>query len=302
MASHTLRGIEAKISAGDFYDAQQMVKTVQRRLCLKKQHSASADLCVESARRFNAAGKFDLAADLGKDLVAVFEDTKAEPNAENLGRVGALLEDIPPMEAVTLKYAVLHRALKWSSAFIPGGHPDIHKIAAKSYWAESDYGKCQAHYVFCGDGQGLADMVREWSQLGYTCERDLFALRTLLILLSLEDLSTAHSFWSSMAGSEIASCGTSEPKEDFTVPSAPLPALQFGTFVLTSARARHLEFFRAVRAKYTLVTRRDCTFDKYLDEIEVKVFGAQQQRNGLGAIFEALMGGVGGGGNSVVGT
>ena len=39
-------------------------------------------------------------------------------------------------------------------------------------------------------------------------------------LLSLEDLSTAHSFWSSKMSSVGASFGASETKKDFTVPSA----------------------------------------------------------------------------------
>jgi len=293
-----LTRIEAKIAAGDFYDAQQMVKTMHRRLVIQGKHGASADLCVKSAQRLCGAGQYELAADLGKELVASLEAQRAPPDQRNVKLIEALLSGIPPHEAVVPKYAVIHRALSWSSATVSSGHPEVHRIAAMCYWSEQEYGKCQGHYVYCGDGPGLARMVREWRATGYPCEGDLFALRALLILLSLDDLMTARTYWAAMVGEDIASCGAvSDLPETGTDPSAPPPpAVQCGTFLLAAAEAKSLEFFRAVRAKFTLVMRRDASFDKYLDEVEVRVFGAQQQRGGLGALLEAFMGGGGGGG------
>ena len=63
----------------------------------------------------------------------------------------------------------------------------------------------------------------------------------------------------SVTGKLVHYPGASETMKDLTVPSAPFPTHQFGTFVLVSARALHFESFRAVRVKYTLSTRRDCS-------------------------------------------
>merc|ERR1712151_1197871 len=93
-----------------------------------------------------------------------------------------------------------------------------------------------------------------------------------------------------------ASSSTSAPVESER--AVPAPAEQCGGFLLAAVEAMNLDFFRVVRAKYTLVARRDATFDKYLDEIEARAFGERRQRGGLGAIFDALLGGGGGPGGA----
>lgn len=302
------RSIEEKISTGQHYDAQQMVKTVHRRLCAKGKHAEAAKLCVDSAARFSGAGEHELAVDLGKDLVSSLESCQESPSEENLAQIEAILHAVPKNAATPVKYALMQQALKWSSASCSTGHPRLHRLAATSYWAEGEFGKCQGHFVFCGDGVGLAEMVSEWRQRGYPNERDLFSLRLLLILLSLNDLVTARSFWDAVnAGTKLpgeqavttsSAARSDEPEGPARAEgeaSVPEPPVQCGTFLLAAAEARSLEFFRMVRGKYALVIRRDATFDKYLDEIELKVFGAQVQRNGFGALFEMLLGGGGGG-------
>lgn len=293
------RSIDQRIAAGQHYDAQQMVKTVHRRLCTKGKLAEADSLCVDSAARFSAAGEHELAVDLGKDFVASLEARRAVPSEESLAQIEAIVQAIPKNAAAPVKYALMQQALKWSSATCSQGHPRIHRLAATAYWAEGEFGKCQGHFVFCGDGLALAEMVGDWRKLGYPNERDLFALRMLLILLSLSDFVTARSFWDAAhAAIRLPSpWGTSEAKSaaEGEREACPEPPVQCGTFLLCAAEARSLEFFRMVRGKYALVIRRDPTFDKYLDEIEVNVFGVQAQRSGFGALFEMLLGGGGGG-------
>jgi hypothetical protein len=309
------RSIDEKIAAGEYYDAQQMVKTLHRRLCAKRKHEEADKLCVESAARFSLAGQHELAVDLGKDLVSSLATRKEEPADENLALIEAILQDIPSKVASHPKYALMHQALKWSSASAAcsTGHPRLHRLAAMSHWADGDFGKCQGHFVFCGDGPGLAEMLRAWRTKGYANEQDLFSLRLLLILLSLNDIATARSFWDDVNEIRLlpaAAASSSEFQTDqalASVPSAssssspaqvPVPpeeqvpeaAVQCGTFLLAAAEGRNLQFFRCVRAKYLLVFRRDPTFNTYLDEVEAKVFGIQAQPQGIGAFFDLLLG------------
>lgn len=281
-AANCSRSVDEKINAGQYYDAQQMVKTLYRRLCARAEYLAAGQLCVDLAARFSSVGEYELAANLGQDLVSSLELRKEPPSDENLSQIEAITSGIPSNAAASQKYALMHKALKWSSAFCSSGHPRLHRIAALSHWADGDFGKCQGHYVFCGDGPGLAKMVSEWRQKGYAIERDLFSLRVLLILLSLDDLTTARSFWDAVNRGEtlFENCKAECPE----------PAVQFGTFLLAAAERRSIKFFRIVRGKYHLVIRRDRTFDKYLDEIEAKVFGSQAQKNGIGALFDLLLG------------
>lgn len=287
------KSIEEKIASGEHYDAQQMVKTLHRRLCSKGEWPAAADFCVESACRFSAVDHHELAADLGKDLVESYEASEVPPSDESLGRVEAIFGSIPPRRAVAPKYAFLHRALKWSAGSATNGHPRLHHLAAQSYWAEKEFGKCQAHFVYCGDGPSLANMVSEWRKSGYPNEKDLYSLRTLLILLSLNDLVTARTFWDAItAGAASPASAAARAAQNSQLP-VPEPPVQCGTLLLAAGEARSHDFFRAVRSKYAIVLRRDHTFNKYLDEIEARVFGCQQPRAGLGALFEALLGGGG---------
>lgn len=293
------RGIEEKIKSGDYYDAQQMVRMLHRRLTSKAQHAAAADLIVECAGRFSAVERFDLAADLGKDLVSGFESAEAPVTDENVARVGSVIESIKPHEAVTAKYAMMSKALKWSTESSPSGHPGLHRLAAKSYQAEEEFGKCQSHYVFCGDGPGLADMVQEWSLSGYPNEKYLFVLRILLILVSLEDLTTGRAFLDAVSAwdrksSSVGQVAADSAGSEVTAQPAPEPALACATFLLAAAEAKSFLFFRSVRTRYALVLCRDSTFENFLDTIEEKIFGVKAQKGGLGALFEALLGGMGG--------
>jgi hypothetical protein len=284
-----------------------MVKTLYRRLCAKAQYAEAGQLCVDLAARFSRVGEFELAANLGQDLVSSLELRQEPPTDENLSQIEAILQGIPSNAASSQKYALINKALKWSGAVCTTGHPRLHRIAALSHWADGEFGKCQGHYVFCGDGPGLAKMVREWRQKGYAIERDLFSLRVLLILLSLNDIATARSFWDVVNEGEALDLQVVETDADFKEANwsyeeraiaaekaleaaVPEPALQFGTFLLAAAESRSIKFFRIVRSKYTLVSRRDRTFDKYLDEIEAKVFGSRAQPNGIGALFDLLLG------------
>jgi len=290
MSTSVRRAINAKIEAGDYYDAQQMVKTAFRRLGSKGQLAAALDFCVHSAGEMSNAGEHDLAADLGNDLVDSLVSAKEKPSSENLALIEKVMTKIPAHAAMVSKYRLLNSALKWSAGESSQGHPQLHRLAAESYLAEEEFGKSQNHLVYCGDGPALAALVRRWRQRGYPNEQDLFSLRVLLMLLALNDTMTARTFWNEMAG-DVFSSGTLPQETEL-----PEPVVQCGSFLLVAAEARSIDFFRAVRGKYALVLRRDSTFEKYLDEIESRLFGVQKQQGGLGAIFDMLMGSGGSGG------
>eukprot|EP00927_Polykrikos_kofoidii_P043059 TRINITY_DN37107_c0_g1_i1.p1 TRINITY_DN37107_c0_g1~~TRINITY_DN37107_c0_g1_i1.p1 ORF type:complete len:409 (-),score=67.80 TRINITY_DN37107_c0_g1_i1:183-1409(-) len=399
------RGIEDRIARGEYYDAQQMVKMLYRRLCSRGQIQGAQELCLKSARRFSDVGEHDLAADLGKDLVSTLEEFKISPSEEHFNHIEMIARHIPPYKALTQKYAFLHQALRWSTTVSPKGHPRLHRLAADAYRAEGEYGKSQGHFVFVGDGEGLAAMIREWRQRGYPNEHDLFSLRALLILLSLNDVSTARTYWDAISGvamprrcspvqteptvQETASAASADapgcsgaktpaeadaatdregsssvnnslladaaktdtvklpssgsaalaafladrkvatPSAEAAVktsqeatsaaalettatvmpspsispgtqsagkselPPPPEPPVQCGCFLLAAVEAKSLKFFHMVRTKYTLVLRRDPSFEAYLDEIEVRIFGATSQRGGFGALVDALLGSMG---------
>lgn len=276
-SKHTAAAIERKIADGDFYDAQQMVKSVHRRLCSKGNFHDATRLCVETAQRLCRSEQYDLAIDLGKDLVAMFRDEDLPISDENIGCVESVLEGVPPYAASAPKFSLLKGALAWtkSSSSTPMGSPQLHRVAAKAYWLEKEYGNSQAHLVYCADGPGLCSLVKEWREQGLPAEHDLFALRALLILLVLNDLITARSFWNSF---------------EYNMESPPEPVVQCGTFLLAACECHRLDMFRDVRSKYTLVIRRDPALDSMLDSIELEVFGVKRQATGISALLESLLG------------
>jgi len=288
------KAIEQKITTGDFYDAQQMVKTVYCRQVAKGQFDSAAELCLTSARQFSEAEQHELAADLGKDLVATLTLREEPVSDAMIARIEAIVKSIPASEATVMKYALLHKALHWSKQEYVRGHPRLHRLAAECHRADGNFGRCQGHFVFCEDGPAFAALVKEWRTHGYPNEADIFGLRSLLMLLTLSDMNTARSFWEALVGADVAPSGLATADQERESPPAPEPPVAAGSFVLAAAEAKDLAFFKAVRAKYFLVFRRDPTFEKYLDEIESKVFGIKVQKAGIGALFDALMGGLSG--------
>merc|ERR1712216_233644 len=271
--------------------------TFCRRMRSRGKEEAAAEFCVSCASKLCASDQYELAIDLIKDLVDFYEEAGEEPNDVSLERIETVMGSIPAGKACIVRIDLLQRALKWSSEWHDCGHPRLHRLAARAYREDHAYGKSQGHLVYCQDGNELADLIQEWKLDGYPNEEHLFSLRALLILLSLNDLSTARSFWDRAAGSasipQIQSAVEYAGNDDPTTP--PTPALQCGCFLLAAAEAANLPFFRSVRAKYALVIRRDKSFDRFLDEIEVRVFGAQPQSQagagGLASLLGSLLGG-----------
>eukprot|EP00811_Abedinium_folium_P008762 NODE_18099_length_910_cov_6.893997.p1 GENE.NODE_18099_length_910_cov_6.893997~~NODE_18099_length_910_cov_6.893997.p1 ORF type:complete len:171 (+),score=54.99 NODE_18099_length_910_cov_6.893997:333-845(+) len=134
--------------------------------------------------------------------------------------------------------------------------------------------------------QGLEDARAQFVAEGSCEEEELFALRALLILMSLDDVATARDYWNKIAA----------PQDAATVAAA----LQCGSLLLAAAELRSLELWRCARTASAHVLRRDDSFERYLEEIEARIFGAAAPCTGLGALFKAFFSGGDAGDGDVV--
>eukprot|EP00920_Eleutheroschizon_duboscqi_P009228 GHVT01021091.1.p1 GENE.GHVT01021091.1~~GHVT01021091.1.p1 ORF type:complete len:350 (+),score=43.62 GHVT01021091.1:293-1342(+) len=149
----------------------------------------------------------------------------------------------------------------------------LHRIAAHIYERDGNFGNAQGHLVFCGDGKALANLLLSWEPKGYPSEQGLFVVRTVLMVLSLEDVDTAAELLKHL-------------QVDFDDAELPAP-LQFAYLLVECCLACNWCMYNAVSNKYRLVIRRDPSFAKYIAEIELKIF-KKKPTTQTGGIFNLI--------------
>ncbi|OEH79331.1 hypothetical protein cyc_03146 [Cyclospora cayetanensis] len=206
--SRVSTAVQRKIEAGDFYDAQQLVKTFASRYNTKGQPDVAVSICLGFAPQFAEKHRGALTLDLAYAAMQYLQQQEDPPTDEQLEVIASLLgiatsrpEGGPTVKDVS-RY--VSSAVKWSLR-IPNstvGSLLIHNKAAIAYSRLGNYGLAQGHCIYGGDSHAMAEIVslsadgcllRTWTPQGYPSESGFFWLRAVLMLLCVKRTDVAES-------------------------------------------------------------------------------------------------------------
>ncbi|XP_024388542.1 protein GET4 [Physcomitrium patens] len=309
--SKQLEKLEKRVHEGNYYEAQQMYKTIHSRYMHAKKYNEAIELLNSGAVAMLNHGEVTCGTELGVLLIQTFNVAKLPFDSSTLDQIRTIYNAYPRTAgtrqeksssndtsnlgvesseaAVIAKTRVegctsfLRSALKWSieTGGFPRGAPELHDMLGEYIWTESPHPetmKASQHFVRGNQPETFAKVVVECMDKCYPGEADLVVARAVLLYLSLGNLRDANRLWDSVR--QRLSDSSQE------LPDTPL--LHFIKFLLLTLERDALPLFKMLRQKYKPSLDRDTSLDEYLDEIGERFFNLQR-RSGVQGMLGDFM-------------
>jgi tetratricopeptide (TPR) repeat protein len=314
---NVIKKLEQSINNGDFYEAQQMYKTLYFRLTGQKKYHEVVELLLNGAINMLNHQRFNEGTELSLLLINVYNETKAKVNPQTLEPILKIfsiysnflsntsisvnditynqnnedenMEDINSSSssssfknAFVAMESFMKAAIKWSSSNGDNkeGEPQLYLLVARIFSKIGDYGKAQKYFLRSAVPKEFASMLTEWSLKANPSERDLFIARAVLQYLAIGNLKDAN-----IVFEEFLSLMDKNPQyEQKSFPRTPL--INYIRFLLMTLERDAYPLFDMLRKKYAPSINRDIVFQEFLDQIAQIFFNV---KTSSGNIFSELL-------------
>lgn len=271
--------VDKAIGERRYYDAICIIKALTRRLPDEHRRVVFTDY----AQEFLRYEQYELVSDLGSHIVTLpYSETLARAAVEvtmlitsPLNEAGALC---PPSDLLDKYFRDLRRwgerRAKENDGIEETYLLDTYPLIAEYYWKNKAYREAQQYFLLNIPQCVLryADLIIDWSDLGYASERDLFLLRGALIILGYREnarnVAEAERYLNYVASQQGCNWMITE---HLTCPCA-----QVAHFIVLALKLENLAFFDKVVGKYTLVLQRDPAMHAVIQSIRQKHFNPGQ--------------------------
>ncbi|CAA6654704.1 unnamed protein product [Spirodela intermedia] len=298
----TISKLEKTASSGNFYEAQQMYKSVAARYGAAQRYSESLDILQSGASIQLKNGQIICGAELAVLLVETLVKGKFPVNEETLDRIRKIYKDFPQISVpqdlgddddmerlsealVSAKARVescssfLKAALKWSAenGMHKRGSPELHSMLAEYIFSQSpelDMAKVSLHFIRGNNPEKFASALVNFMGKCYPGEDDLAIARAVLMYLSQGNLRDANKLMDELRKQ------LQYRQLDFLHSDL----MQFIVYLLQTLERDALPLFRILREKYKSSIDRESSFDELLDEIGERFYGVRRM-GGLQGMF-----------------
>eukprot|EP00252_Welwitschia_mirabilis_P013782 TRINITY_DN3035_c0_g1_i1.p1 TRINITY_DN3035_c0_g1~~TRINITY_DN3035_c0_g1_i1.p1 ORF type:complete len:316 (+),score=57.74 TRINITY_DN3035_c0_g1_i1:202-1149(+) len=295
----TLQKLERTVQEGNYYEAQQMYKSIHARYMAANKYTEALDLIQSGVTVQLRHGQVTCGAELALIFVDTLRRAKIKYGKETLDRITSIFNEFPcttvphkisddeDFEALSDRLAraktcvdgcssFLKAAIKWSAenGGPKRGAPELHDMLAQYTWSQStdwDIAKVSMHFVQGSQPKAFA------AALCYPGEADVAIARGVLLYLSSGNLRDANVLMDALVD-------LSREKQ-IELPNTPL--LQFITYLLLTLERDALPLFQMLRQNYKTSIDREPSFNELLDEIAERFYKVQR-RTGL----QSLLGGM----------
>ncbi|PHH68975.1 hypothetical protein CDD80_7094 [Ophiocordyceps camponoti-rufipedis] len=292
-----------KISAGDYYEAQQQTRVAASRHLKTQNFAAAIDILSSVAQSLLRAGQGASAGDLCVMLVDVYCQAEMRPDAESKGRLLACLRLFDGAEPTRKRF--IGDMISWSAKFgdYPGGDPELHHVAGSLYADEHEPYEAERHLIVGtkDSPELLARMEYAWYKEGDAHLAPHFAARAILGYLLVGNVRAANAchrvFTSALAADNAGPAVQDVASGHCDLRVFPgLPLLNFLGLLLLAVPRGAPDVYRALLAKYGPQIRDVESWDEALEQIAKFYFGISRPRqsNPLMDMMSGLFGGGGG--------
>lgn len=293
----TLEKLEKSVHAGNYYEAQQMYKTVYARYMGAKKYTDAMDLLQSGASIQLRHGQVTCGVELGVLLIETFAKAQSKFEISYLDRIKSILNEFPRSVSEELEVQMESDSQRTSEAYVESktrvdgfstlvkaaikwcidsggpsrGPAELHDILAEYIWTQSpkmEMGKVSLHFVRGNHPETHAAALVDYIQKCGPEEADLVVARGVLLYLSSGNLRDANRLMYEVKH------GLSN--EDF--PNTPL--MHFIKYLLLTLERDALPLFRMLRENYKSSIGRDSLLDECLDAIAERFYNVHR-RNGL---------------------
>lgn len=301
----TLEKLEKSVQAGNYYEAQQMYKSIYARYMAAQKYLEALDLLQSGATIQLRHGQVTCGAELALLFVETLSKGKLPYEQETLDRIRAIFHEFPEvavayllsdeddlqklsenMLAAKAQYdgctSFLKAAIKWSAeAGGPSkGAPELHDMIAQcicSQYPELDIVKASTHFVRGSQPKAFAFALLDFMDKCYPGEGDLAIARGVLMYLAAGNLRDANRLMDELKEQSVS--------KQTQLPDTPV--LEFIGYLLLTLERDALPLFQMLQQNYKSSIERDPSFTELLDEIAERFYGVRR-RSGLHSILGGM--------------
>eukprot|EP00752_Nemacystus_decipiens_P014330 g12749.t1 len=292
--------LQQRVSEGEFYEALQLYKTSYSRLKAQGKLDSAEELLVAGAIAMSGENELNAATELGLLIVTSFEENDREVDDVRLSQLKRVATAMTPGVEMS---EFLKRAIRWTRHAKMEAAYELRLIMARSAMTTGNLAEAARYFAVSGCPAEYAELLKQWSAMGYPGERDLFICRAVLHALSYDrtedaaELFDTCATWVLEGHAASSSAGLSDAQ---AVLESPL--CHFTRFVVELCQVRSLAggaskemvmAFNKLRETYRVSMDRDQNLDELLDRIGDVHFGIKPpQAGGLMGMLGQLMGGM----------
>jgi len=195
----TLKKIKLLYEEGDYYQAEQLLKTFHKRLNSQNKFEQSSKLLIEGATILFQHGKGAAGSSVCVDLLDTWKVEGKTPDAENIKIMCSLFEQFPE-NGFESQQRLLRAILNWikdseKDCDAPELNTMMNTCAAKVYLKKGNYSESSKYHLRAGGlTQSHANLIQKWSASSSALEKDFFIVRVILQYLCLRNPKDACAF------------------------------------------------------------------------------------------------------------
>ncbi|KAI1452930.1 DUF410-domain-containing protein [Annulohypoxylon moriforme] len=297
--------LQARITEGQFYEAQQQTRVVAARYTKASNWDAAISILYNVAQSLLKAGQGGSGGDLCVLLVDIYKQAELKPDSATKGRLLTCLRLFDSEEPTRKKY--IGEMISWSSKYgeYPAGDPELHHVAGSLYAEEHEPYDAERHLLLGtkDSAEVLGRLEYEWFKEDDAHTAALYAARGVLPYLLTGNVRAANTcyrlFTSALNQDKQSQLGiqdVSSASADIRIyPSIPL--LNFLGLLLLAIQRANADLYKQLHNKYATLLGEVEPWHESLEMIAEMYFGIQKPRqsNPLMDMMSGFFGGGGGG-------
>jgi len=269
-SKRTIKKLRALFEKGDFYEAEQLLKTFHKRLNAKKEYADSRKLLIEGANLLFDNNKGQAGVSVCDDLLDTLKLEGIIPCEETVNILIELFLKIPDNVPLAIVNKFLKSFIDWlkDSESSDEIMKSVNGTSADFFKDRNEFTVSSKYYLRHGDRVSEhAALIRRWSSASTPEERDYFICRVLLQYLCLGNQRCALRFLREF---------------NCTIGLESSPMINFICMFLRSVNQRMETVFDTVQVVYRPVIEADSDFASWIAIIGQMYFArTPKQASGL---------------------
>ncbi|KAI7877323.1 uncharacterized protein EV154DRAFT_525507 [Mucor mucedo] len=300
----TLQKLRESVNAGNYYEAQQMYRTVARRLNKQQKYQDTIRLLHDGAVLLLQHKQFGSGSDLANYMIDTYKLANVPVDETSLDRVVEILSLFPSTEVSRKAY--ISNAFRWtkSNGEYPEGDPELHDYVGTLLYNEKKYSMAEDHLLLgtSHSAEVIGKLAYEWATEENAQYKGIYLARVVLQYLASKDILLA-----TLAYKNFISSGKQPIAGESQVRRAPAdeptaiqiyadPWMNFTQMLLLTVQRNGADLFKELKSKYEGLYGSEPNFVELIEDIGLNFFNIAKPRK-QGNMMADMMANLFGGGS-----
>ncbi|KAI7898386.1 uncharacterized protein BX663DRAFT_480172 [Cokeromyces recurvatus] len=305
----TLQKLRESVHAGNYYEAQQMYRTVARRYNKQAKYVDTIRLLHDGAILLFQHKQNGSGSDLANYMLDTYRLAHLPVDEASLDRIVEILNLFPVNEVGRKTF--ISNAFRWTKeeGSYPEGDPELHDFVGTMFYNEKKYSLAEDHLLLGTDhsAEVIGKVAYAWATEEKIVLKGIYLARIVFQLLAQKNIRHANLAYTSFI--EADNHGVADKSEVRRAPAdAPTPYIIYNDswinltqLVLLTVQRDGKDLFMELKSKYAGLYESDNNFVELIQDIGLVFFNIPKPRK-QGNMLQEMMANLFGGNNGPVPT